>query len=149
MLRRFLGGLGTVFLERRTIMSDSNAMRSNVENAAKQAGESIQETASTAMGKAQELASSGGKRMDEATSALGERVQSAAGALRERGPREGMLGSATGAVADRLDTAGRYLQEEGLVGMAEDVTELIRRNPIPAMFVGIGIGFLLAKVLRR
>jgi hypothetical protein len=29
------------------------------------------------------------------------------------------------------------------------VTELIRRNPIPSMFVGIGIGFLLAKLLRR
>jgi len=25
---------------------------------------------------------------------------------------------------------------------------LIRRNPIPAMFVGIGIGFMLAKAFR-
>jgi F0F1-type ATP synthase assembly protein I len=32
--------------------------------------------------------------------------------------------------------------------MAEDVSELIRRNPIPAMLVGVGIGFLLAKVFR-
>ena len=130
-------------------MAESNSMRSSVENAAKQAGEGVQQTASTAVGKAQELASHTGKKVDEAAAALGERVQSAAGTLRERGPREGMLGSATGAVADQLDSAGRYLQEEGLVGMAEDVTELIRRNPIPAMFVGIGIGFLLAKLLRR
>jgi ElaB/YqjD/DUF883 family membrane-anchored ribosome-binding protein len=130
-------------------MADSNAIRSNVENAAKQAGESIQQATTSALDKAQEMASSTGKRVDEATAALGGRVQSVADSLRERGPQEGMLGTATGAVADRLDSAGRYLQEEGLAGMAEDVTELIRRNPIPSMFVGIGIGFLLARLLRR
>jgi hypothetical protein len=95
------------------------------------------------------MASNAGRKVDEATSALGETVKSMAGSLRERSPNEGMLGTASGAVADTLDSAGRYLQEEGLIGMAEDVTELIRRNPIPAMFVGIGIGFLLAKAFRR
>jgi hypothetical protein len=60
-----------------------------------------------------------------------------------------MLGSATGAVADSLENTGRYIQEEGILGMVEDVTELIRRNPIPAMMVGVGIGFLLAKMVRR
>jgi len=59
-----------------------------------------------------------------------------------------MLGNASGMVADSLDNAGRYLQEEGIVGMAEDVTELIRRNPIPAMLVGVGIGYMLAKLFR-
>ena len=130
-------------------MADSNAIRSSVENVANQASEKVQQATSSAMDQAQEMASSAGKRADEATAALGQRVQSVAGTLRERGPQEGMLGNATGAVADRLDSAGRYMQEEGLVGMAEDVTELIRRNPIPAMFIGIGVGFLLARLLRR
>lgn len=129
-------------------MADSNDIRSNVENAASQAGEKAQQAASTAMNKAQELASTASKHVDEATAALGERVRSAAGSLRERGPHEGMLGTATGAVADSLEHTGRYIQEEGLVGMAEDVTELIRRNPIPAMLVGVGIGFMLAKLFR-
>jgi ElaB/YqjD/DUF883 family membrane-anchored ribosome-binding protein len=120
-----------------------------VENAANQASEKVQQATSTAMDKAQEMASSAGTKAEEATAALGQRVQSVAGTIRERGPQEGMLGNASGAVADRLDTAGRYLQEEGLAGMAEDVTELIRRNPIPAMFIGIGIGFMLARLLRR
>ena len=130
-------------------MSDSNAMRSSVEQAASQASEKVQQAASAAKDKAQDLVSTAGRKVDEATTALGERVQSAASALRERAPQEGMLGSASGAVADRLDSAGRYLQEEGLMGMAEDVTELIRRNPIPAMFIGIGIGFMLARIFRR
>lgn len=131
-------------------MSDTtNAIRSGVEDTTAKAGDKVQSAVSSAMDKAQELASTAGKRVDEATSALGERAKSAASALRERAPQEGMLGSASGAVADTLDSAGRYLQEEGIVGMAEDVAELIRRNPIPAMFVGIGIGFMLAKALRR
>jgi len=130
-------------------MSDTHAMRSDVEGAASQASEKVQQATSAAVEKAQELASTASKRVDEATAALGERVKSVGGTLRERGPQEGMLGSATGAVADSLERTGRYIQEEGLVGMAEDITELIRRNPIPAVLVGIGIGFMLARVFRR
>jgi hypothetical protein len=120
-----------------------------VEGAVSGASEHVQQATAAARDKAQELAASASKRVDEATAALGERVRSAAGTLRERGPQEGMLGTATGRVADSLEGAGRYIQEEGLAGMAEDVTELIRRNPIPAMLIGIGIGFMLARVFRR
>jgi len=130
-------------------MADSNDIRSSVEGAASQAGEKVQQAASAAMSKAQEMAQTASQRVDEATASLGERVRSAGSSLRDRGPHEGMLGSATGAVADSLEHTGRYIQEEGIVGMAEDVAELIRRNPIPAMFVGVGIGFMLAKMFRR
>ncbi|MGH7172110.1 MAG: hypothetical protein ACRELG_17690 [Gemmataceae bacterium] len=130
-------------------MADTNDLRGSVESAATQAGEAAQQAASSAMNKAQDLASTASKRVDEATAALGERVRSAGSTLRERGPHDGMLGTATGSVADSLEQTGRYLQEEGLVGMAEDVTQLIRRNPIPAMLVGVGLGFMLAKMFRR
>ena len=33
--------------------------------------------------------------------------------------------------------------------MAEDLTDLIRRNPIPALLVGVGLGFLLARATTR
>ena len=130
-------------------MADTNDIRSSVESATTQAGDAAQQAAASAMNKAQELASTASKRVDEATAALGERVRSAGSSLRERGPQEGMLGTAAGTVADSLEQTGRYIQEEGLVGMAEDVTELIRRNPIPAMLVGVGLGFMLAKLFRR
>jgi hypothetical protein len=51
-------------------------------------------------------------------------------------------------VASALDSSGRYLEEQGLSGMADDVTNLIRRNPIPAMLIGVGLGFLLARLTR-
>jgi len=130
-------------------MADTNDIRSNVENATNQGSEAVQQAASAAMSKAQEMAGTASKRVDEATASLGERVRSAGSALRDRGPTEGMLGSATSSVADSLEQTGRYIQEEGVVGMAEDITELIRRNPIPAMLVGVGIGFMLAKMFRR
>ena len=44
-----------------------------------------------------------------------------------------------------LENTGKYLEEEGLSGIASDVTALIKRNPIPALFIGIGVGFLLAR----
>jgi len=51
-------------------------------------------------------------------------------------------------VAGALETGGRYLKEEGLSGMADDMARAIRRNPIPAVLIGIGIGFLLARSTR-
>lgn len=46
--------------------------------------------------------------------------------------------------------AGRdYVTQRGLSGMGEDLTDIIRKNPLPAMLVGLGIGFLIARALRE
>ncbi len=44
---------------------------------------------------------------------------------------------------------GRHVQEEGLSRVVENVTNMIRRNPAPAVLVGLGIGLLLAKITIR
>jgi hypothetical protein len=107
-----------------------------------------QETGSSTMRTAKDMASDIGHKAEETTAAIGGRMRSFAGTLRENLPREGMIGSASGAVADTLDSGGRYLEEEGVRGALDDFTHLIRRNPIPALLVGIGIGYLLARSLR-
>jgi len=96
-----------------------------------------------------EAGSTVGEKVNEATSAVGGGMKSLAGTIRENAPHQGVLGTASSSVADKLDQGGRYLQEEGLSGMGGEVTNLIRRNPIPAVLVGIGIGFLLAKLTTR
>jgi len=68
--------------------------------------------------------------------------------LRDKLPKEGMIGNAGQAIGEKFETGGRYLEEKGLKGIGEDVTNLIRTNPVPALLVGIGLGFLLAKVMR-
>lgn len=106
------------------------------------------DVASTAATKAGEAASFVGDKAQQATSAVGAGMQSLAGTIREHTPHEGVMGSASKAVAETLESGGRYLQQEGLKGIADDTTNLIRRNPIPAVLIGIGLGFLLARATR-
>jgi gas vesicle protein len=114
-------------------------MASDAADKARQTASSVSERAQDLASSASEMASNAGKRISDTVSHLAENIQSTAGDLRQRVPQ---------AVAEGMDSAGRYLQEEGFSGIAEDLTTLIRRNPIPALFVGIGIGFLLARITR-
>jgi hypothetical protein len=76
-------------------------------------------------------------------------MESLAGSIRERTPHSGIIAGAGGAVADTLERGGRYLQEEGLSGIGKDLTELVRRNPIPALLIALGVGFLIARSTTR
>jgi len=109
--------------------------------------------ASAAMGAVTERASEFGRnvveRADEAASAAGRRIEDLAEGLRQNTPNEGMLGACSNRIAETLETSGKYLEEQGVSGMVDDMTEVIRRNPIPAVLVGIGIGFVLARATSR
>jgi hypothetical protein len=110
-------------------------------------GDQARETASNLADKARDAASAVGQKAENVTHRVGSGLESVAGSIREHAP-SGMVGSAAAHVADSLESGGRYLREEGLSGMGHDLTELIRRNPIPALLVGVGVGFLLARVTR-
>jgi len=71
-------------------------------------------------------------------------MRSLAGQVREHSPNSGVLGSAGDRVAEGLEGAGRYLEDKGLAGMSDDLAGVIKRNPIPAVLIGIGIGYLIA-----
>jgi len=79
---------------------------------------------------------------------VGSGLGSAATSLREHSPESGMLKTAAGKVADTLESSGRYLEQEGLSGMADDLTGMIKRNPIPSLLIALGVGFLLARATR-
>lgn len=108
-----------------------------VKDAAGHAGEALSSAASTV-----------GRKAEDATSSVGGGMQSLADTVRDRGPHEGVLGRATRGVADALDSSGKYLEDKHLSGMADDFTSLIKNNPIPALLVGVGVGFLLGRALR-
>jgi hypothetical protein len=105
--------------------------------------------ASNVADKAKEAACGVGARAEDATHAVGSGMQSLAGTVRDKLPQSGMLGSAGSTLASGLENTGRYLQEGGLKGMGEDLTSMIRRNPLPAMLIGIGLGFMLARFTSR
>src|SRR5262249_4786584 len=57
--------------------------------------------------------------------------------------------SAAEKASETYEAGRHYVTERGIRGMTDDVAEVIRRNPLPAVLVGLGIGFLLARALRE
>jgi hypothetical protein len=120
-------------------------IKDKAQSAASGVVDKARDVASTVGHKASDVASTLGHKADDAASTVGHRMESFAGTLREKLPHEGMMGSASGAVADTIERGGRYLQEEGLSGMAHDLTDLVRRHPIPALLIALGVGFAIAR----
>jgi len=87
--------------------------------------------------------------VNQATAAVGEQLGSLADVIRDKAPHEGTTGRAATAVAEKLGAAGSYLQEMKVEHVAGDVTELIRRYPMAALLIGLGIGYLVARSTRR
>jgi ElaB/YqjD/DUF883 family membrane-anchored ribosome-binding protein len=114
---------------------------SSVADRAKQAASSVAQQAG-------EVARSLADRPQQAATAVGSGLKSVAETIREHSPHSGMLGAASSNVADSLQHSGEYIQQKGISGMADDLTDVIRRNPIPAVLIGIGIGFLIARASR-
>lgn len=56
-----------------------------------------------------------------------------------------LAGSAVTAVTDAVAGVGTYVQDKGLQGLSGDLTALIRRYPVPALLIGLGIGFVLGR----
>jgi uncharacterized protein YjbJ (UPF0337 family) len=58
-----------------------------------------------------------------------------------------MAGAAATAVTDTVAGAGTYVQETGVQALPGDLVGLIRRHPVPALLIGLGIGFVLGRSL--
>jgi len=115
---------------------------------ASQAYDKAKESASSVGEMVSGAASSVGKKAEDLTASAGSSIRHLGDTLSQKAPHEGMLGNASQTVANTLRDSGKYIEEAGLSGMTEDVTELIRRNPFPAVLVGLGIGFLIGRALR-
>jgi hypothetical protein len=132
-----------------SVKNKAGEVASNVADRARQTASDVadkaRQSASDIAEKARQTASEAGKRAEDATHSVGSGMKSLADTIRDRGPSEGIMGAATTSLASGLECGGQYLEAEGLQGIAKDVTELVRRNPIPALLCGIGLGFLLAR----
>ena len=113
--------------------------------AASSLGAKVKDATSSVAHKAEDAASYVGHKAEDATAAVGTGLRSLGNAIRENTPHSGVVGEASSAVAKTLESTGHYLQEEGLEGIAKELTNLIRRNPIPALLVAVGVGFLFAR----
>jgi hypothetical protein len=111
-------------------------------------GSRLAETLETTKGAAQELGTAISGTAQRVTAAGGETLHSLAGTIRDRAPGDGPVAMAAGRLAEKLQAGGTYLQERGIGGAVDDLTVLIRRYPLQAILVGVGLGFLLARQRR-
>ncbi|HEX9870688.1 MAG TPA: hypothetical protein VGC99_19260, partial [Candidatus Tectomicrobia bacterium] len=75
-------------------------------------------------------------RLTETAGAVGATVQETAA-------------TAARSVADTVKGAGGYLQTTGMDQITGDVAGLIRRYPVPAVLIGLGIGLLVGRSLAK
>lgn len=87
-----------------------------------------------------------GQTADNLATAAGGRLKGLGETMARNTPKDGLLGTASQTVAQGLEKGGDYLSREGISGLAGDVTDLIRRNPVPAVLLGLGIGFLIGRL---
>jgi hypothetical protein len=115
--------------------------------AANYVGDQAKAAGSAMAHSAEDAASYVSKKADEGVHAVGSSLKSLGDTVRPQAPGHNMLKDGMSGVADTLENTGKYLQDEGLSGITEDVINVIKRNPVPALFVGIGVGYLLARAL--
>jgi ElaB/YqjD/DUF883 family membrane-anchored ribosome-binding protein len=123
--------------------------KEKVQDAASKVAQKGQELASDVSHKAQDMASKAVEKTDDAIANVGHQMTTVAGKLREHAPEQGVVGSAAATVADNLQAGGRYLEQHGLKEMASDLTEVIKRHPVPAVLLGVGLGCMLGMSLSR
>jgi len=134
------------------VINQARETAAHVTEQAKQAGSTVvnqaRETAAHVTEQAKQAGSTVVNKADEMAGRVGSGMESAADTIRGNAP-SGMLGTAASRVADTLESGGKYLEQEGLSGLANDLTNLIKRNPIPALLVAVAFGVLIARATRR
>jgi len=85
----------------------------------------------------------GVEHVKEVASTVAHNVSDAASYVRQKAD------NAATTVGGALENTGHYLRDDGIHNIATDLTNLVRRNPIPAMLVGLTVGYLLAQTTHR
>jgi len=124
-------------------------MRGKAQNTAGDLKDRAQDVAGNVQDKAQQLGSQVADKADVATTTVGGTLTDAAQTLRQRAPASGSLGDAADTAADTLERAGTYLQQQDLADMRADLEGIVRRHPMESLLVGLGLGYLLARSMRR
>jgi len=120
-----------------------------VTDKAQQVASDVKDKAQQVAGKAQDLGQQAVDRADDATTTVGEKMTDVAQTIREKAPTTGPVANVADTAADTLQRAGTYLQQQDLADIRSDLEGIIRRHPMESMLIGLGVGYLLARSMRR
>ena len=125
---------------------------------ARTAGTPVTQTAGqalhTAQAKVGQVAGQAATTANQGMDAAAGGLNSLAGTIRDRsqsmsgqGP-SGTAQQAAAAAADKLETAAQYLRQTDPEQLVTELEALVRRRPVEAVLVAVGLGFLLSRVIR-
>ncbi len=95
--------------------------------------------------KAQEFGATAASKGNEVATVVGDKIGSMANVIREKTPRDGALANVSIAVVDGLESTSAYLKQKKFDHLADDVKTLVRSYPLPALLIGVGLGYLLGR----
>lgn len=145
---RYSAGRGEPSISEKTRPGTETAVGA-IKDKAKEIVAEATEMAGKAKEKAEEWASTAATKADETRSTVGHGIEVFADKVRQTAPKEGVLASAASNVADRFEAAGSYIREHDLPSIGRDAKNLIRRYPLGAVLLGLGVGFMLSRATRR
>lgn len=87
------------------------------------------------------LAETAEEKAGGVTTAIGERLERAGDFLEDKG--KGQF------VADKLHSAGKYLQENDARSMARSIDSAICAHPYRGILIGLGVGWMVGRFLSR
>lgn len=109
-------------------------------------GNRTEELADAAAVKAREAGSKARETAREVGDTIGEAAESIQDKIRRTGRDAADVVSG---VTERVRSSATYVQEQGFEGLMDDLGTLIKRYPIHAVLIGVGVGFLLARGTTR
>jgi hypothetical protein len=98
----------------------------------------------TAREKSREFAATAAEKTNELARSLGNKVKGLGNTVREKSPHD-TVRDATNKVADKLESAGTYLENLHFDNIIDSFSGVIRRYPLQAFAFGISVGFFLAR----
>lgn len=107
------------------------------------------ELVDTTRQRASEAGAVAADKVDDAMTATGEQMTNLAQTVRAKAPHEGRAGEIATNTAEALERGGQYLKDADLQVVRSDLERIIREHPVEAMLVGLGLGYMLARVTRR
>ena len=108
----------------------------------------VQDTATKLASRAQAESAKLGEalheKIDSTLSRVGSTISEVGGAIRERGSIGTQINEGVASVAHRVEQTGDYLSQ-GISGIGQDVSALVKKHPLATAMIGLGLGFLLGR----
>jgi len=131
------------------IADTTQEVAGDVKDKAQQVADKAHDLGAHMVDTAQDLGAQAVNRADAATTTVGGKMTDAAQTIRDNAPTSGPIAHVADTAADTLEQAGSYLQEQDLAAIRADLEGIIRRYPVQSLLVGLGVGYLLARSMRR